>query len=263
MLSDKEQERLWELEEKAKDEFLLNTAWKTLKLKDGIIKSENGNRVWKINTWYHEDEIILCNKGFHASKLCIDAMHNVIPDVFALVEYKGKVLEENDKLVSQDMRIIKAYLWTKPDSLRFSIFCVKQSMKYFDRKEFPDVWKVCLNSIKVIDAVLLNDCEETRSAARSAMSAAESAAESVAESAAKSAVGSAAWSAAKSAVGSAARSAESAAESAAESVARSVAWSVARSAAWSVARSADWSAAKKLQHKWLVKYIQKNCKQVK
>jgi hypothetical protein len=244
----------------------LNTAWKTLKLKDGVIKSDNGDHTWKINTWYHEDEIILCSKGFHASKLCIDAMKYVTPHVFALVEYKGKVLEEDDKLVSQDMRIVKAYEWTKPDSLRFSIFCVKQSMKYFDRKKFPDVWKVCLNSIKVINAVLLDDNEETRSAAGSAAgSAARSAAESAeyaARSAARSAAWSAAWSAAEYAAGSAARSAEYAARSAA----RSAAWSAAWSAAEYAARSTEYAArstAKKLQHKWLVKYIQKNCRQVR
>ena len=239
----------------------VRTAWKTLKLINDKIRSESGDMTWELNKWYKETNISICNKGFHASRMTVDAMRYVAPDIFAIVEIDGEVIENDDKLVSEKMRIIKAYNWTKPDSLRFSIFCVKQSMKYFNRKKFPDIWNICLNSIKAIDAVLLNDNDQTKSAARTAASweawSAESATVESAWSAAVESVSWAVWSAAESSAESASWAAESAAwaaESAAESAAR---------AAESAAESAARAAARTVQNKWLIKYIKKNCKELK
>jgi hypothetical protein len=251
-------------------------AWKSLQLSEnGEIKSKEGNCIWKIGEWKKEENPSCCNKGFHSSNLITDAMSFVGCEVIAEVEYRGKTDSQEDKQSSEEMRILRAWKWKKVDSMKSSIFYVKQSMKYVDKNKFPEVFSVCINSIKTVEDVILNDCDATRSAAWSARSAARSAAESAAESAARSAARSArsarsaAWSA---------RSAESAAESAG-SAARSAwsawsAWSAARSAesaaesAGSAARSAwsAWSAArsaaKKLQHIWLKKYIIKNCERI-
>ena len=175
-------------------------AWKSLKFIDNKMKSSYGDITWKIGEWKEESQIKLCNYGFHASKMLIDAYQYVTPDLFAQVEYEGEILEDTDKFVAKRMRVIKAYKWTKTDSMNFSIFCVQQSMKYFDRKKYPEVWTVCLNSIRAIKDVLNNDNDDTRSAAESA----------------------------------------------------------AESAAWSAE-----SAARKVQNKWLIKYVKTNCEEIK
>jgi hypothetical protein len=239
---------------------MVNKAWKSLKYIDGKIKSGNGDCTWKVGKWQKPIKgVDICNKGYHASKLIIDAMRYVDCEVIAEVEYKGEIVEQDDKLVAENIKIIRAWYWTKKDSMKASIYFVKQAMKYVDKKKFPDVHDACKGSIKAIEMMLNAVTDKQIEAAESAAWSAESAARS-AESAAWSAAESAARSAARSAAWSAARSARSAARSA-----RSAAWSAARSAAWSAARSAESaarSATKKLQHKWLKKYILKNCKRV-
>ena len=173
--------------------LLKNQAWKCIPT-----SMKSHNHKWKRNKWYNVDgKLKLCSNGFHASKTILDAWTYVNPGFICIVEFKGDIVTDTDKFCSQKMRIVKRYKWSKKDSLHFSIFCVKRSMKYFDRKKFPEVWKVCLRSIKVIDAVLLKDTKKNRDAARSAAWSAESAAWSARSAAwsAWSAVRSAAWSA--------------------------------------------------------------------
>jgi hypothetical protein len=200
------------------------------------IKSNSGNQVWEVGNWYKHEEISMCNSGFHCSKTILDAMSYVKGEILAEVKTKGEHESQSDKEVWQEMKIVKAYKWTKKDSVALSIFSAELVLKNYE-KLYPDD-KRPREAIEAAKKVLENDNEENRSAA---WSAAESA-----------------WSAAWSAR-SAAWSAESAAESAAwsaESAAESAAWS-AESAAESAARSAAWSAARinKKINKWLVNHL--------
>ncbi len=183
-------------------------------LREGL-KSNRGNHTWQVGQWYHEDEVDLCNKGFHCSKEIWQAFSYVQGEIFAEVEVKGKSDKSDDKEVWSDMRIIKAYKWQKKDSVALSIYSAELCINEFEKVYPTD--KRPREAIEAAKKWLLEPTKENESAA--------------------------AWSAA-----SAAASAESAARSAsAESAARSAAWS-ARSAAWSArsARSAEsaWSAAR-------------------
>ncbi len=196
------------------------------------LKSDNGkDRDWKLGEWRKEENISICNSGFHASKTPLQAMGYVAGEILAEVEVRGDHIAHDDKECWSEMRIMKAWHWKKPDSLALSIFAAELCLKNFE-KRYPDD-KRPREAIEAARRVLADDTEETRSAAESAWSAAWSA---------RSAAESAAWSA-RSAAESAAESAWSAAESA-----WSAAWS-ARSAARSAAESAwsaAWSAKKKL-----------------
>ena len=196
--------------------------YKFLNQKGNSIVSEHGNQKWKIGEWVHVDgEMKCCENGLHASKTVYQAFSYVQGSVLAKVEVKGKHDDEDDKSAYSDMRIVKAYKWTKKDSVASSIYsaelCLKEFEKLYPGDDRPR------KAIDAARAVLAHDTAKNRSAA---WSAAESAAGS-------------AWSAAESAAESAAWSAWSAAWSAADSAAES-AWSAADSAgsAWSAARSA-------------------------
>jgi hypothetical protein len=188
--------------------------YKFLNDKDGQIISAHDNSPWTIGEWREEAEAVACSRGFHASALSIDALKYVSGTVFAEVEVDGISDIEDDKECWSKMRIVRAWKWTKTESVKLAIHSARMCLKNFEDKYPTD-----MRPREAIDAAekYLNDpSEENREAARSAAWAARSAARS------------AAW---------AAESAWAAAW-AAES-----AWA-ARSAAWAAAWAAE-SAAKK------------------
>ena len=225
-----------------------NYAWKILK--KGM-KSENGDVKWVKNKWReHKGELIRCNAGFHASKSLFDAIQYVTPGIVCLVEYDGRVLQGDDKLVAEKMRVVKTYKVTKKMWVEWSIYCSKLVLKNFE-KVFPDDNPPRL-AIKAAQNWLDNPTVKNQRLA-------ESAAGSV-----RSAAGSAYWSAAMSAALSArtaywsARTAYWSAGSAAESAGS--AGSAAESAgsagsAGFAAMSATESAAKKKINAKLLRII--------
>ena len=191
------------------------------------IRSQHGDFVWEIGKWYHhEAELDMCNAGFHCSKEIQQAFSYIQGEVLAVVEVKGNKEIQDDKEVYEHMKIVKAYRWTKKDSVALSIYAAELVIDNFE-KEFPND-KRPREAIEAAKKVLEKDTKKNRDAA---WSAAESAARSAwsAESAAESA-----WSA----------------ESAARSAARSAAWSAARSAARAAAWSAGAEITKKIE-KWM------------
>ena len=197
------------------------------------------NHKFRLNKWYKEDNISICNRGFHASKNIIDAMNYVAAGYVAKVEVRGESVIEDDKQCWSEMRVVKWKKWTKKDSVSLAIFAAELVINNYEKEYLND--KRPREAIEAAKLILKSDTKKNRSAARSA---AESAAESAARFA-RSAAWSAAWSAA--------RSAESAwfARSAAESAARSAARS-----AESAAESAESAAKKKILnecHKFVIK----------
>ena len=158
--------------------------YKFLNLVKDKIKSNSGNQEWEIGNWYKSKEISMCNSGFHCSNTILDAMSYVKGEILAEVETQGKSESQSDKEVWQEMKIIKAYKWTKKDSVALAIYSAELVIKNYE-KLYPDDKRPRL-AIEAAKKVLKNDSEENRSAAESAWSAAESA-------------WSAAWSAAESA----------------------------------------------------------------
>jgi len=180
----------------------METRWKFIK--KGF-KSNSGDTKWKIGEWSIPiKNLELCERGYHCSKEIYQAFFYVQGEILAQVECKGKHESSDDKEVWETMRIVRAYKWTKKDSVSLSIYAAELCLDNFE-KEYPED-KRPREAIEAAKKWLKNPTQKNKSAARSAESAAWSAE-------------SAAWSAARSA----ARSAESAARSA-ESAARS-AWS--------------------------------------
>ncbi len=196
-------------------------------------KSENGNLKWKLNKWEKVDgELDMCQNGLHACKEPYDAFSYVQGEILAVVECRGEHLKDENKECWREQRVVKAYKWTKKDSLKLAIYSAELVLKNFE-KEYPND-KRPREAIEAAKKVLFKDTAKNRSAAESAAWSAWSAARSAARSARS--AESAAWSA---------RSAESAAWSA---------WSAAESATWS-AWSAAWSAAIKKIQKYFKKIV--------
>jgi hypothetical protein len=221
------------------------TTIKGYKFIQSNMKSKNGNHTWELGKWYKEEDLEICKKGFHACKKPLQSLDYVYGDKWFIVEARGKIIEEEDKFVASEMRLVKEIPIDKVVK-RLAIFCAKQCLSNYE-KEYPND-KRPFEAIKAAEdyydgKISLNKLNEKISAAWSAKSAAESAAWS-----AESAAESAAWSA-KSAAESAAKSAESAAKSA-ESAAESA----------KSAESAAESAAKSAQNKYLLKLIKENLK---
>jgi hypothetical protein len=101
------------------------------------LKSGSGNHTWKVGEWYKEQDIEICNRGFHASNTPREAFEYVQGEVLALVEGNGKSIEQDDKSCWEEMRVVKAYHWTKADSVAYSIFASELVLANFE-KAFPN-----------------------------------------------------------------------------------------------------------------------------
>ena len=150
-------------------------------------KSENGNIKWKIGKWQKPiKDLVLCERGYHCSKTIYQAFSYVQGEILCQVECKGKKLKDTDKEVWENQRIVRAWKWTKKDSVLLSIYAAELCIDNFE-KEYPED-KRPREAIEAAKKFLKYPTAAKRSAARSA-----------AGSAAESAVWSA-WSAAESAV---------------------------------------------------------------
>ncbi|MBU2177439.1 MAG: hypothetical protein KJ556_20295, partial [Gammaproteobacteria bacterium] len=94
--------------------------WKSLRV--GIKSSYDGSK-WVIGEWRTLDKPPTeeC-KGFNASQKILDAMSYVSMEVLAQVEVGGKIIEGLDKWTCERMRIVKAWEWTKEESVRLAVF---------------------------------------------------------------------------------------------------------------------------------------------
>jgi len=113
----------------------MQTLWKSYK--QGL-KNEHGKVKWEIGKWQQQTGTIqTCKNGFHASSRAIDAMRYVNCEVLAIVEVKGKKDEEKDKSAHEYMRIKKAYIWKKGDSIALAIYAAELVIGVYEKK-FPN-----------------------------------------------------------------------------------------------------------------------------
>jgi hypothetical protein len=160
------------------------TLWKSMK--SGMMSDSGSLGPWKFGEWRkHTGELEMCKSGFHASVRAIDAMHYVNCEVLALVEVRGGHLEQDNKQVWESMRVVKAYEWTKPDSVAMSIYAAELVIGIYE-KEYPDD-KRPRKAIEAAKAWLENPTDENKRFAAYAASAASYAAASYAASAASAA----------------------------------------------------------------------------
>ena len=109
--------------------------YKLYKFLRANLKSDNGtNRDWEIGTWRKEDDIDICNKGFHSSKTPLQSLGYVKGEIIAEVEVRGESIIQDDKECWSEMCIVKAWHWTKEDSVSLAIFCAEQVLDIFEKK---------------------------------------------------------------------------------------------------------------------------------
>jgi len=179
-------------------------------LKEGF-KSQYGNHVWELKKWYKfAGKLNMCQAGFHCSKGIYQAFCFVQGEILSVVEVRGKHLEESDKEVWSEMRVIKTYKWQKIDSVLFSIFVAYLCLDNFE-KMYPDDKKPRL-AIEAAETYAKHPTEKNARAAEAAAWAAGAAAWAAWAAEAAAWAEWAAWAAAK--------AAEAAAEAAARAAAR-------------------------------------------
>lgn len=101
------------------------------------LASSYGDFKWEIGNWYKEENIKICDRGFHASKNPAHAFSYVQGEVLAKVEVKGEKVVEGDKECWSEMRIVKAWKWGEKDYISFAIFAAEQAIGIYE-KEYPN-----------------------------------------------------------------------------------------------------------------------------
>jgi len=141
--------------------------WKALS--QGL-QSYHGEFTWEIGRWYkHPGELSMCRNGFHASRRAIDAMQYVPMECLAKVEVKGKSKKRDNKECWEQMRIIKAWKWTKRDSVELAIYAAELVLEHHE-KEHPDD-KRPREAINAAKQWLKNPTRENQDAAKVAVRA--------------------------------------------------------------------------------------------
>ena len=149
--------------------------YKFLRLKGKKIVSESGNETWKLGEWKTcKDKLDMCNTGYHCSPTIYGAFSYIQGEVLAEVETKGKKLEDNTKTCNENMRLVKAWKWTKKDSLSLAIYAAEKVLHIFEKKYPND--KRPREAIEAAKKVLFKDTKKNRDAARDAAGAAGAAA---------------------------------------------------------------------------------------
>jgi hypothetical protein len=144
------------------------TLWKSMK---AGMKSGVGDMTWKVGEWRkHKDKLDMCHSGFHASVRAVDAMQYVNCEILALVEVRGKHLAQDDKQCWSEMKVVRAYEWTKTDSVAMAIYAAELVIGTYEKK-YPDD-KRPRQAIEAARAWLENPSKENRSAASAAAHAA-------------------------------------------------------------------------------------------
>jgi hypothetical protein len=229
------------------------TLWKSMLYEKGKLRSANGDEAWNPGEWHRVDgPLAMCEHGYHASLNIVDSMQYVAPGAIAKVEVRGKHAERADKQCWSEMRVAKAWEWTKTDSVELAVYAAESVIGIFEKQRPDD--KRPRAAIEAAKAWLKNPCEKTRAAARAAWAASDAA--SAARDAAR-----AAASAARDAAWAASDAAWAASDAAwAASDAAWAAWA-ASDAAWA-ARDAERDAMKARIHRWIV-WRTKSMKEIK
>ena len=143
--------------------------WKTLK--DGLV-STRGNHRWKIGKWHkvRADKLEICDTGFHASERILDAFRYVKPGCVARVEVRGESITHSDKQCWSEMRIVKAWKWTKNDSVAMAVYAAELVLHVYEKRYPHD--KRPRNAIDAARRWVKHPTEKNRLAADAAYAAA-------------------------------------------------------------------------------------------
>ncbi len=134
--------------------------YKFVRLKNGKIVSQHGKCEWEIGKWEKRRKLKMCLYGFHCSNKILDALNWVQGEILAEVEVGGRSEIGNAKEVWQEMKIIKAYVWTEKDTLALITYIAELALPCFE-KSYPDDGRV-KKAIEAAKKVLENDTEKNR-----------------------------------------------------------------------------------------------------
>jgi len=129
------------------------------------LKSDNGDsKDWEVGAWRKEDNIKICEQGFHASKTPLQALGYVKGEILAKVSVRGESVKDEDKECWSEMRVDKAWNWTKEDSVKLAVFASEQVLGIYE-KQYPNDDRP-RKAIEAAKAWLKNPTEETADAAK-------------------------------------------------------------------------------------------------
>ena len=111
--------------------------WKFLIHSKKGIHSLYGNVKWIPMKWKYRKEILICEKGFHASEYILDALSNMPENTLARVEVAGEFVKWDNKSVHQRMRIIEAKKWKIRDSKELGLFVAEKFLQIFEKTSSP------------------------------------------------------------------------------------------------------------------------------
>lgn len=102
------------------------TYWKFLR---AGLRSENGERVWKVGEWQRvTPPLEMCKRGFHCSPSILGALTYVSGEILAEVEGRGEHLKEGDKLCWEELRVLHAYHWTKVEKIQLYVYAAELAL---------------------------------------------------------------------------------------------------------------------------------------
>ena len=226
------------------------------KVLNGRDACNGGSARWRLRRWMPpiKGELVPCSNGYH---LCReqDLIYWLGPNIFK-AEHRGELVEDQNKVVVREARIIRELNWNDRKARLFACDCAERVLHLFEKSSPTD--KRPRECIEVSRRFALG--EATKQELWDAGTAARTAAGDAAGTAARTAAGDAAWDAA----GSAARTAAGAtAWTAARTAAGDAAWDAARAvagdatgdAAWDAEWTAAWDAEREWQTGHLMQYL--------
>jgi hypothetical protein len=115
------------------------TYWKSLKQRDGKIVSDRDGSEWTVGEYRNNPYPVVKEcEGLNCCQHIGDAMGYVRCEVLAEVRIRGNTIRGDDKITAQEMKILRAWKWTKTDSVALAIYAAELVIGYFKEKHPKD-----------------------------------------------------------------------------------------------------------------------------
>jgi transcription termination factor NusB len=112
--------------------------WKSLKFKDEKIVSDYDKSEWIVGEYRKNPYPVKKEcEGLNCSMHIVDAMGYVNCGVLAEVKIRGTAITGNTKITAQEMKIVKAWRWTKIDSVEMAIYAAELVIDHYE-KDYPN-----------------------------------------------------------------------------------------------------------------------------
>ena len=108
--------------------------WKSLQLHKGHIVSAHDKSPWTVGEWREVPAPVKECEGLNCCEYIVDAMRYVNMEVLAEVEIDGKRITGDDKITVQRMRIIRAWHWTREDTVLLVAYETKFYLEYLKKE---------------------------------------------------------------------------------------------------------------------------------